>query len=81
MEQDDTFTSIAKADFTIRLIAGFVIGIIGFVGSLVGLFVSLAYNKTEIIGFCVVAMLCCILVSGINGYILFRKGKKKEQNK
>ena len=81
MEQDDTFTSIAKTDFAIKIICGFIFSIIGFIGTLIGMIVSFVNAKPDVGGIMIALMLAFLSLGIIDGYFLFRKGKKKTTTK
>ena len=80
---DETYTSIAKADFFIKLVCGFVFSIIGFIGCTIGMIAALVYSRQEIVGIMVILMLAFIVLGVVDGIFLFRKPKKKakEQEK
>ena len=83
MKEDDTFTEVAKADFTMRLVAGFIFGILASIASLVFIIVGIVNKKYDMIAMFIVMILVGLGVSASCGYFLFRKGKKenKEEQK
>lgn len=75
---DDTFTEIAKADFTAKLVGGLIAGTIGVIVGIV-LIVFGLINKSTPIAVCGIALIFVgVLVGVIDGIILFsRKNKSK----
>ncbi len=78
MAEDDKFTKAAKADFTFRLIAGFIFGILAALVSLVFVVISAINNNLEFVVALIVMILVGLGVSASCGYFLFRKENKKE---
>ena len=79
MAEDDKFTKAAKADFTLRLIAGFIFGILAALVSLVLVVISAINNNLEFVVALIVMILVGLGVSLSCGYFLFRKGNKEEK--
>ena len=78
---DKTFTKAAKANFTLRLITGFILGIIATIVGIVFLIVVLVNHRNEFAPIVVMFMIAGPIVSASCGYFLFRKSKKKEDKK
>ena len=79
MKEDDTFTEVAKADFTVRLVAGFIFGIIAALASLIFIIVGIVNKKYDMIAMFIIMIVVGLGVSASCGYFLFRKEKKEEK--
>jgi ABC-type uncharacterized transport system permease subunit len=79
MAEDDKFTKAAKTDFTLRLIAGFIFGILAAIISLVFVVISAINNNLEFVVALIVMIVVGLGVSVSCGYFLFRKGNKEEK--
>ena len=79
MKEDDTFTEVAKADFTMRLVAGFIFGIIVALASLIFIIVGIVNKKCDMIAMFIIMIVVGLGVSTSCGYFLFRKGKKENK--
>ena len=76
MEDDELFTKVAKHNFLMRLISGFIIGIIGII---IGIFLVVFFavnNQPEFIIMSVFIILAGALATISCGFFLFRKSKK-----
>ena len=73
MEKDDTITKVAKNDFIMRTIAGFVFGIIAAIVSIIFIIVSIVNKKTDFIVPLIFMVIVGLGVSASCGYFLFRK--------
>ena len=81
MVEDDTFTEVAKHDFIVRTIFGFIFGILAAVVSIIFIIVSIVTKKYDLIIALSVMVLVGLGVSASCGYFLFRKEKKDENKK
>ena len=81
MVEDDTFTEVAKHDFIVRTIFGFIFGILAAVVSIIFIVVSIVTKKYDLIIALSVMVLVGLGVSASCGYFLFRKEKKDENKK
>ena len=82
MVEDDKFTEVAKTDFKIRLVAGFIFGILAALISLVFIIISFVNNNLQFALALIVMVVVGLGVSASCGYFLFRKEKKEnEENK
>ena len=82
MVEDDTFKEVAATDFKLKIIFGFIFGILAFIASVIFIIVGIVSKKYEAIAPISIMALVGILVSVSCGYFLFRKEKKQdEQNK
>ena len=79
MKEDDTFAEVAKADFTVRLVAGFIFGIIAALASLIFIIVGIVNKKYDMIAMFIIMIVVGLGVSASCGYFLFRKEKKEEK--
>ena len=78
---DKTFTKVAKADFTIRLVCGFILGIIATVLGIIFLIVAIVNKQSTFVPITVAFCIAGPIVSISCGCFLFRNDKKKECNK
>ena len=79
MKEDDTFTEVAKTDFKIRLVAGFIFGVLSAIVSSIFIIVSLVsadYKLAVLLG---VMVLVGAGVAASCGYFIFRKENKEEK--
>ena len=75
---DDTFTELAKADFTAKLIGGLIAGTIGVIVGIVLIVFGLVRKSTPIAVTGIALIFVGVLVGVIDGIILFgRKNKSK----
>ena len=79
MKEDDTFTEVAKADFSLRLIAGFIFGILASIASVIFIIVGIVNKNNDMIPMFIIMILVGLGVSASCGYFLFRKGKKENK--
>jgi len=77
MVEDDKLTEVAKTDFKIRTVAGFIFGIVAALASIVFIIVSIVNKNTEFIIPLIIMVLVGLGVSASCGYFLFRKEKKE----
>ena len=77
MVEDDKFTEVAKTDFKIRTVAGFIFGIVAALASIVFIIVSIVNKNTEFIVPLIIMVLVGLGVSASCGYFLFRTEKKE----
>ena len=78
MVDDDKFTEVAKTDFTIRIVSGFIFGVLAFVASIIFIVLFAFRNELNLIVPMAVMAGVGALVAVSCGYFLFRK-KNKEQ--
>ncbi len=83
MSEQDSYTKMAVADFTVKLVMGVIFGSIAFVAGIIFLIVTLVTGKNgEIIGVPIAFIVVGALVSVIDALILLHgKNKKKEPTK
>ena len=79
MKEDDTFTEVAKADFSLRLIAGFIFGILAAIASIIFIIVGIVNKNNDMLPMFIIMILVGLGVSASCGYFLFRKGKKENK--
>ena len=79
MKEDDTFTKAAKTDFKIRLVAGFIFGILASIVSLIFIIVGIASKKYDMIPMLIIMIIVGLGVSASCGYFIFRKENKEEK--
>ena len=80
MSEQDSYKEMAVADFTIKLVAGVIIGAIAFVLGLVFLIITLVTGKNyDIIGVPIAFIGVGALVSAINIVVLSKKNKSKKE--
>ena len=77
MVKDDKLTEVAKTDFKITTVAGFIFGIVAALASIVFIIVSIVNKNTEFIIPLIIMVLVGLGVSASCGYFLFRKEKKE----
>ena len=77
MVENDKFTEVAKTDFKIRTVAGFIFGILAAIASITFIIVSIVNKNTEFIIPLIVMVIVGLGVSASCGYFLFRKEKKE----
>ena len=77
MVEDDTFTEVAKTDLKIRIVGGFVFGILAALASIIFIIVSIVSKNTDFIIPLIIMILVGLGVSASCGYFLFRKEKKE----
>ena len=77
MVEDDKFTEMAKTDFKIRTVAGFIFGILAAIASIIFIIVSIVNKNTDFIIPLIVMVIVGLGVSASWGYFLFRKEKKE----
>ncbi len=82
MVEDDTFTKVAKTDMKIRIVSGFIFGILAIIASIIFIILSVIYKKYDFIGPLIAMILVGLFVAGSCGYFIFRKEKsdEKEEN-
>ena len=79
MVDDDTFTEVAKADFSLRLLAGFIFGILAAIASVILIIVSIVNKNYDMIPMFIIMILVGLGVSASCGYFMFRKVKKENK--
>ena len=79
MVEDDKFTEVAKTDFKMRLVAGFIFGILATLISLVFIIVSFINNNLQFALALIAMVVVGLGVSASCGYFLFRKEKKETE--
>ena len=77
MVEDDTFTEVAKTDLKIRIVGGFIFGIVAALASIIFIIVSIVSKNTDFIIPLIIMILVGLGVSASCGYFLFRKEKKE----
>ena len=78
---DKTFTKVAKTDFTIRLVCGFVFGIIATIVGIIFLIVCIVNKQSTFVPITVAFCIAGPIDSILCGLFLFRKEKKEEEKK
>ena len=81
MVEDDTFTEVAKTDFKIRLVCGFIFGILAIIMSVVFIIMAIVKKNYDFIAPLCLMVLVGLGVSASCGYFLFKKEKKEENKK
>ena len=82
MSEQDSYKEMAVADFTIKLVAGVIIGAIAFVLGLVFLIIALVTNQPgELIGALIAVMVVGALVSIIDTIVLLKRKKSDKSQK
>ena len=83
MSEQDSYTKMAVADFTVKLVMGVIFGSIAFIAGIIFLIVILVTGKNgEIIAMPIAFIVVGALVSVVNTLILLNgKNKKKEPTK
>ena len=79
MVEDDTFTEVAKADFSLRLLAGFIFGILAAIASVILIIVSIVNKNYDMIPMFIIMILVGLGVSASCGYFMVRKVKKENK--
>ena len=79
MKEDDTFTEVAKANFLLRLIAGFIFGILVAIAGVIFIIVDILKKEYDMIAMFIIMVLVGLGVSASCGYFLFRKESKEEK--
>ena len=79
MVEDDTFTEVAKTDFKIRTVAGFIFGILAAIASIIFIILSIVNKNTDFIIPLIIMVIVGLGVSASCGYFLFRKGQKENK--
>lgn len=75
---DDTFTELAKADFTAKMVGGLIVGTIGAIAGIVMIILGIVKKMSMISIIGIAILLVSVLVGVIDGIILFsRKDKSK----
>ena len=77
--KEDKFTKVAKTDFKIRLVAGFIFGILAAIASIIFIIVGIVNKKYDMIAMFIIMVLVGLGVSASCGYFLFRKESKEEK--
>lgn len=80
MVEDDKFTKMAKADFKIRLVSGFIVGLIASIIAIVLIIVFLVMKKPELAGMMTLILLAGLITGGSCGFFLFRKGDQPQDS-
>lgn len=82
MSEQDSYTKMAVTNFTIKMIAGVIIGSIAFVLGLVFLIIALVTKQPgELIGAIIAVMLVGALVSIIDTIVLLKRKKSDKSQK
>lgn len=81
MVEDETFTEVAKTDMKIRIVVGFIFGILAALASIVFIILSIVFKKYDLLVPLVAMVLVGTLVSASCGYFIFKKEKPVEENK
>ena len=79
MKEDDTFTERAKANFLLRLITGFIFGILVAIAGVIIIIVDILKKENDMIVMLIIMVLVGLGVSASCGYFLFRKESKEEK--
>ena len=79
MKEDDKFTEVAKTDFKIRLVVGFIFGILAAILSIIFIIVGIVNKKYDMIAMFIIMILVGLGVSASCGYFIFRKDRKEEK--
>ena len=80
MKEDDRFTEIAKANFLLRLIVGFIFGILVAIAGVIIIIVDILKKENDMIVMLIIMVLVGLGVSASCGYFLFRKESKEEKD-
>ena len=78
MVEDDTFTEVAKTDFKIRLVSGFIFGLLAAIVSLIFIIVAFINKNYELGTALIIMVIVGLGVSASCGYFLFRKENKED---
>ena len=81
MMDDDTFTAMAKADFTMRLVCGMIAGTIGLIVGIVLIVLGAIKNMSFLIPMGIALILIGLLVGLINGFLFFSRRKDSLETK
>ena len=81
MIDDDTFTAMAKADFTMRLVCGMIAGTIGLIAGIVLIVLGAIKNMSFLIPMGIALILIGLLVGLINGFLFFGRRKDSLETK
>ena len=81
MLDDETVNKIARHDFIIKTVAGFIFGSIAFIAGIVATIVCCVTGRPELITLFIALALVGLLVATLCGVFLFGKNKKKEEIK
>ena len=79
MKEDDKFTKVAKTDFKMRLVAGFIFGILASIASIIFIIVGIVSKKCDMIPMFIIMIIVGLGVSASCGYFIFRKENKEEK--
>ena len=79
MKEDDKFTKVAKTDFKMRLVAGFIFGILASIASIIFIIVGIVSKKHDMIPMFIIMIIVGLGVSASCGYFIFRKENKEEK--
>ena len=79
MKEDDTFTEVAKANLLLRLIVGFIFGILVAIAGVIIIIVDILKKENDMIVMLIIMVLVGLGVSASCGYFLFRKESKEEK--
>ena len=72
---EETYTDLAKADFTMKIVTGTIIGAIAFIGGIIAAIIFFVKGESLIAWMFVGLALVGLLVAGIDGYLLFSRKK------
>ena len=78
---DDTFTAMAKTDFTMRLVCGMIAGTIGLIVGIVLIILGAIKNMSFLIPMGIALILIGLLVGLINGFLFFGRRKDSLETK
>ena len=72
---EETYTKLAKSDFTIKIVAGTIIGAIAFIVGIIVAIIFFVKGDSPFAWMFVGLALVGLLVAGIDGYLLFSRKK------
>ena len=81
MLDDETINKVARHDFIIKTVVGFIFGSLAFIAGIVATIVCCVTGSTELITLFIALALVGLFVAAICGIFLFGKNKKKEEIK
>ena len=79
MKEDDKFTKVAKTDFKMRLVTGFIFGILASIASIIFIIVDIVSKKYDMIPMFIIMIIVGLGVSASCCYFIFRKDNKEEK--
>ena len=81
MIEDEKFTEVAKTDMKLRIVFGFIFGVIAAIVSIIFIIVGIVTKKNEFVIPLVFMVIVGALVAISCGYFIFRKEKKPDEDK